>query len=248
MGRTCPYYHMANKWLDQIYPAHAVGACSLTTPATRTSSTVLPKGGMGPAFLNTSAGASSPIMPRQVSGANSTQPSDTNLAPGNIPDKRYLPVLRDLHMTLGGSTCQDFIVVLEFAGYSHQVIPHNPRVPILPLFIVHTPCISFSSISPHLLAHLCGAWCIWVSGIVSVVLYPAHVMALGKSHLKLCSLPGTSGARQAGSHLRHGLLIQATWHQAGVISGVVSLPMICKAVISLLFYASNISMCFRRSI
>lgn len=103
---------MASRWLDQLYQAHAGLAHSQFLQPGPASSTVLPKGGMGPAFLNTSAGASSPIMPRQMSGANSTQPSDVNLAPGSSPDQGYLPRLWDLHMTLGGSICQDFTLVL----------------------------------------------------------------------------------------------------------------------------------------
>lgn len=178
MGRTslpCPHHYMANKWLNQLYQAHAVGASSFTTPATRISSMVLPKGGMGPAFLNTSAGASSPMMPRQLSGANSTQPSDIDLAPGSSPDQGY--GLWDLNITLGCCTCQDLTMVLGFAGYSHQLFLITLESQFC-LFVVHTSCscFSFCSISPHLLAPLCGAWCIWVSGIVSVVLYPAHVM------------------------------------------------------------------------
>lgn len=53
-----------------------------------------------------------------------------------------------LDMALRGSTCQDFTMVLGFAGYSHQVIPHYPWasnsaslhcVHILLLFLFHFP-------------------------------------------------------------------------------------------------------------
>lgn len=86
------------------------------------------------------------------------------------------------------STDQDpTIVPGDITCYSYKAVPHYPDFLFLPLFIVP---ISFLFLH-HLLAHVSGALCLFVSGvilgIVSGVLFPA----LG------------------------------LWHQAGVISGMV---------------------------
>lgn len=140
-------------------------------------------------------------------------------------------------------------MVLGFAGYSHQVVPHNPRVPncaslhcahIMLFFLFHLPTFTCSSL-----------WCLVPLGVWdclrSAVPCPCHV-ALGKSHLKLCSLPGPMVPGRLGVIL--GMVYSS--RLCGIRQG--SSPVwshffkIRKAVISLLFYASNISKHFRRSI